>query len=120
MWGRAILTGKDTTNPVFVSVGHKISMETATELTLAVSHNRVPEPVRQVRHCQRGGLGWGTTSGGEVGWVGVGWGGVGWGTTSGVEWSGVGWGTTSGVGWGGVLPVGWGTVCVSVGTCRRT
>ena len=67
MWGRAILTGKDTTNPVFVSVGHKISMETATELTLAVSHNRVPEPVRQVRHCQWGGVGWGTASGVEWG-----------------------------------------------------
>ena len=109
MWGRAILTGKDTTNPVFVSVGHKISMETATELTLAVSHNRVPEPVRQVRHYQRGGLGWGTTSGGGVGWGGalpVGWGGLGhyqwsgmgWGGALPVEWGEVGWGTTNGVG----------------------
>ena len=63
MWGRAVLTGKDTANPVFVSVGHKISIATATELTLAMSHHRIPEPVRQVKsqsagwagYCQLGG-----------------------------------------------------------------
>ena len=63
VWGRAVLTGKDTANPVFVSVGHKISIATATELTLAMSHHRIPEPVRQVKsqsagwagYCQLGG-----------------------------------------------------------------
>ena len=57
VWGRAVLTGKDSVNPVFVSVGHKISLETASELTLAVSCNRIPEPVRQVRCYQWEGVG---------------------------------------------------------------
>ena len=85
VWGQAVLTGKGTTNPVFVSVGHKISMETATALTLAVSHTRIPEPVRQVKgvggalpagwagHCQQGGRGTASRVGGALpaGWVGA-------------------------------------------------
>ena len=33
---------------MYVSVGHKISLETAVKLVLECSHKRVPEPVRQV------------------------------------------------------------------------
>ena len=37
-------------NPVYVSVGHKVSLETATSLVLECSRSRVPEPVRVVRY----------------------------------------------------------------------
>ncbi|KAL5473519.1 hypothetical protein EMCRGX_G028010 [Ephydatia muelleri] len=42
----AVRTSDDATNPVYVSIGHKISLETATRLTIACSKKRVPEPVR--------------------------------------------------------------------------
>uniref|UniRef100_A0A3Q4MZB2 Endonuclease V n=1 Tax=Neolamprologus brichardi TaxID=32507 RepID=A0A3Q4MZB2_NEOBR len=34
--------------PVYVSVGHKISLDTAVRLTHACCRYRVPEPIRQV------------------------------------------------------------------------
>lgn len=46
--GRAIRTGKAAVNPIYVSIGHNISLETASELVLACSIYRIPEPVRQV------------------------------------------------------------------------
>ena len=33
--------------PIFVSVGHKISLATATQLTASLCLARIPEPVRQ-------------------------------------------------------------------------
>ena len=45
---QAVRTSDEATNPVYVSVGHKISLETAVSLVLACSLKRVPEPVRQV------------------------------------------------------------------------
>ena len=45
---QAVRTSDDATNPVYVSVGHKISLETATRLTVACSRKRVPEPIRMV------------------------------------------------------------------------
>jgi deoxyinosine 3'endonuclease (endonuclease V) len=44
---QAVRTSAEATNPVYVSVGHKISLETAVKLVLACSLKRVPEPVRQ-------------------------------------------------------------------------
>ena len=44
-------TSAEATNPVYVSVGHKISLETAVQLVLVCSFKRVPEPVRQVCVC---------------------------------------------------------------------
>lgn len=44
---RAVRTSDGATNPVYVSVGHKISLETAVRLVLACSLKRIPEPVRQ-------------------------------------------------------------------------
>ena len=45
---QAVLTSDRSTNPVYVSVGHKISQETATRLVLECSRSRIPEPVRVV------------------------------------------------------------------------
>ncbi|CAI8010605.1 Endonuclease V [Geodia barretti] len=47
IWGAAVRTSAEATNPVYVSVGHKISLDTAVGLVLACSLKRVPEPVRQ-------------------------------------------------------------------------
>lgn len=46
-WGAALLTTDGATKPVFVSVGHRVSLGTALALVKAVSVYRVPEPVRQ-------------------------------------------------------------------------
>ena len=48
VWGCALRTGDDAVNPIYVSVGHMISLETATDLVARCSPNRIPEPVRQV------------------------------------------------------------------------
>ncbi|KAI6649555.1 Endonuclease V-like isoform X2 [Oopsacas minuta] len=46
-WGMALLGQDNVVNPVYVSVGHKICLETAKELVFACSRSRIPEPVRQ-------------------------------------------------------------------------
>ena len=45
-WAAALKTSKGAKDPVFISVGHKISLDTAIDTVLSVSVNRVPEPVR--------------------------------------------------------------------------
>jgi deoxyinosine 3'endonuclease (endonuclease V) len=47
VWGAAVRATKTTGNPVYVSVGHRVSLSTALELVKATSLYRVPEPVRQ-------------------------------------------------------------------------
>ncbi len=42
----AVVRTKDFTEPVFVSVGHRISLKTAVELVLKTSKYRIPEPTR--------------------------------------------------------------------------
>jgi deoxyinosine 3'endonuclease (endonuclease V) len=61
-WGAAFKSTKTTTNPIYISIGHKISLERAIELTRKYTNFRVPEPVRQadiisramIRHYQNG------------------------------------------------------------------
>lgn len=45
-FGAAVATVDDLKNAIFVSPGHKISIETAVEWTLKCSHFRQPEPIR--------------------------------------------------------------------------
>ena len=42
----AALKTTDKANPIFVSVGHKISLKTALKLVLNCSNSRIPEPIR--------------------------------------------------------------------------
>ncbi len=42
----AALRTKDSTEPIYVSVGHRISLKTAIELVLKTSLYRIPEPTR--------------------------------------------------------------------------
>ncbi|EDP74772.1 endonuclease V [Hydrogenivirga sp. 128-5-R1-1] len=42
----AVLRTRDRTAPVFVSVGHRISLNTAMDLVLKTSRYRIPEPTR--------------------------------------------------------------------------
>ncbi|XP_008278030.1 endonuclease V isoform X2 [Stegastes partitus] len=45
--GKALRSSDKSVKPVYVSVGHKISLDTAVRLTHACCRYRVPEPIRQ-------------------------------------------------------------------------
>ncbi|XP_035993002.1 endonuclease V isoform X4 [Fundulus heteroclitus] len=45
--GKALRSCDKSSKPVYVSVGHKISLDTAVRLTHACCRYRVPEPIRQ-------------------------------------------------------------------------
>lgn len=45
--GKALRSSQKSTKPVYVSVGHRISLDTAVRLTHSCCHYRVPEPTRQ-------------------------------------------------------------------------
>mmetsp|Transcript_2167 Transcript_2167/g.5753 ORF Transcript_2167/g.5753 Transcript_2167/m.5753 type:complete len:128 (-) Transcript_2167:102-485(-) len=45
VWGAAV-AASSSTKPVFVSVGHRVSLTTAVELTKLVTRTRIPEPIR--------------------------------------------------------------------------
>ncbi|XP_072168425.1 endonuclease V-like [Diadema setosum] len=47
IWGKALRSCSKSSNPIFVSVGHRISLDTAVSLVQACCLHRVPEPVRQ-------------------------------------------------------------------------
>ena len=62
-WGAAVWPTDTVLKPIFVSVGHRISLETAIDIVLRCCHYRVPEPIRQAdlrsreiirewKHCQ--------------------------------------------------------------------
>ena len=47
----AVLRSKNACKPIFISIGHKIDLETALHRTLqCTSHYRIPEPVRQAHN----------------------------------------------------------------------
>lgn len=46
VWGKALLTGNAINKPVFVSCGHRVSLDTATRLVRSLCNFRVPEPIR--------------------------------------------------------------------------
>jgi deoxyinosine 3'endonuclease (endonuclease V) len=45
IWGAAYKSQDNTTNPIFLSVGTKISLNTAIEIAKNVCYYRIPEPV---------------------------------------------------------------------------
>lgn len=45
--GKALRSSEKSSKPVYVSVGHKISLDTAVRLTHSCCRYRVPEPIRQ-------------------------------------------------------------------------
>jgi len=47
IWGAAVCTTEKVTNPVYISIGHKISLPTALNFCKVCSVHRIPEPVRQ-------------------------------------------------------------------------
>ena len=43
-----VLRTRDRTNPIFISIGHKVDLTSASELALACcTRYRIPEPTRQ-------------------------------------------------------------------------
>lgn len=46
-WGAALIPTDDCLNPIYVSVGHRISLETALKIVASCCIYRIPEPVRQ-------------------------------------------------------------------------
>ncbi|CAG8549880.1 10367_t:CDS:2 [Paraglomus occultum] len=53
VYGAAVRSLDTTTNPIFVSVGHRISLDTAIRLVLRCCKYRIPEPTRQADICSR-------------------------------------------------------------------
>ncbi|XP_031419733.1 endonuclease V [Clupea harengus] len=51
--GKALRSSDSSTKPVYVSVGHRISLDTAVRLTHACCRYRVPEPIRQADMLSR-------------------------------------------------------------------
>lgn len=48
----AVLRTRDGVRPIYVSQGHRVSLETAIQMTLAVTDGyRIPRPTRDADHC---------------------------------------------------------------------
>lgn len=47
VWGAALCGTAGVKNPVYVSVGHKVSLDASVAIAQACSLYRVPEPIRQ-------------------------------------------------------------------------
>ncbi len=46
IYGRALKTSNDASNPIYISIGHKISLNIATELVIKTCIHKIPEPIR--------------------------------------------------------------------------
>lgn len=46
LWGKAIMTGNAKSKPIFVSVGHRVSLITSARLVTALCEFRIPSPIR--------------------------------------------------------------------------
>ncbi|XP_072319989.1 endonuclease V-like [Eucyclogobius newberryi] len=51
--GKALRSSEKSSKPVYVSIGHKISLDTAVRLTHSCCRYRVPEPIRQADYHSR-------------------------------------------------------------------
>ena len=48
IWGAALRCTKDSINPIYISVGHRVSLDTSIKITkLCITKFRIPEPIRQ-------------------------------------------------------------------------
>ncbi|CAH0475495.1 unnamed protein product [Peronospora belbahrii] len=47
VWGAAVCCTAGVKNPIYVSVGHMLSLDTSIAIARACSHYRIPEPIRQ-------------------------------------------------------------------------
>lgn len=45
-WGKALICGNATNKPIYVSVGHKVSLQSAVNLVKTLCTFRVPDPIR--------------------------------------------------------------------------
>ncbi|KAG8050187.1 hypothetical protein GUJ93_ZPchr0009g87 [Zizania palustris] len=52
-WGAAMRSCPGSLKPIYISVGHRISLDSATEIVKFCSNYRVPEPIRQVEFCKQ-------------------------------------------------------------------
>jgi deoxyinosine 3'endonuclease (endonuclease V) len=46
VWGVAFKSSEHAQNPIYISIGHKISLETATQLVMQTCIFKTPEPIR--------------------------------------------------------------------------
>lgn len=53
IWGAALCSNDSIQRPIYVSVGHRVSLDTAIVVARACSMFRVPEPVRQADKLSR-------------------------------------------------------------------
>ena len=53
IWGAGLKSGKDSNDPLIVSIGHRISIESALRIVDECSKTRVPEPIRFVDKWSR-------------------------------------------------------------------
>ena len=45
-WGVALKSSDNAANPIYVSIGHMISLETAKDIVLKTCFHKNPEPIR--------------------------------------------------------------------------